>query len=170
MKLLVAAALAVVLVPHHAGRGVVLGWYADGTRITQEAHDGTSLVVYMGHDPAAAVRQADALGTHLILQPTPEAVAAYAHSPALFAWYLVDEPERNNVSPAALAAQYAALKRSDPAHPVFVTFANDGCRSALRYRHGFDILAYDEYPYYADFADTPLRNVLAHYRSCVHIA
>ncbi len=56
-----------------------------------------------------------------------ERVAALMEHPALFAWYLYDEPdlEHQYVSPMWLERYYRLLKSLDPFHPVVVTVARD---------------------------------------------
>ena len=38
--------------------------------------------------------------------------------PALFAWYLADEPDGQGIDPSLLAPKYALIKQHDPSHPV----------------------------------------------------
>ena len=67
-------------------------------------------------------------------------VAAIRDHPALLAWYLFDEPDREDqyVAPRNLKILYSLLKKLDPYHPVVVTFAM--YQSIARYDEGcFDV-------------------------------
>lgn len=46
-------------------------------------------------------------------------VEKFKNHPALYAWYLADEPSVNKYKPEDLATLYQWIKKSDPAHPVF---------------------------------------------------
>ena len=64
--------------------------------------------------------------------------------PALFAWYLADEPEGYGDSPHVLREAYAVIKSIDPDHPVVVLTNAPGMLS--RYGGGADIIVADPYP------------------------
>jgi len=68
-----------------------------------------------------------------------ERVGALMHHPALFAWYLYDEPDLQHqyVSPMWLARYYKLIKALDPFHPVVVTCAGDG--AVEKYRDALDV-------------------------------
>lgn len=104
-------------------------------------------------------------GIRLLLQPDWRWVAdgnvdalqafvrRYRNAPALYGWYLYDEPERNELPPSRLVAAYRAIKAID-SHPVAVVFTTGGCRFGPQgidpaYLDGFDLLLFDIYPFYA---------------------
>ena len=66
-------------------------------------------------------------------------VGALMSHPALFAWYLFDEPdlEHQYVSPVWLGRYYRLIKALDPFHPVVVTCARDG--AVAQYRDSLDV-------------------------------
>jgi hypothetical protein len=71
-------------------------------------------------------------------------VAAGAKSPALLAWYLVDEPEGANVKPEDVQKMYDALKKKDKDHPIGVNHCQlDG---PPRYKTACDFTMTDVYP------------------------
>ena len=55
-----------------------------------------------------------------------ERVMTLMHHPALYAWYLYDEPDltKQYVHPKRLSSLYKLIKRLDPFHPVIVTCAS----------------------------------------------
>jgi hypothetical protein len=66
-------------------------------------------------------------------------VGALMEHPALFGWYLYDEPDipSQYVSPVWLSRYYRLIKKLDPFHPVIVTCAHDD--SVCDYRHAYDV-------------------------------
>jgi hypothetical protein len=70
------------------------------------------------------------------LDHVAERVAAFKDHPALYAWYLFDEPDLKNqyISPRNLQTIYSTIKELDPYHPVIVTFYYDS--SIERYGDG----------------------------------
>ena len=68
-----------------------------------------------------------------------ERVGALMRHPALFAWYLFDEPDLKHqyVSPMWMQRYHRLLKTLDPFHPVVVTCAYDD--AVPRYRDGLDV-------------------------------
>ncbi len=66
-------------------------------------------------------------------------VAALRDHPALYAWYLFDEPDLDHqyISPKNMKRLYDALKTYDPDHPVIVTFAKTN--SVAEYGLCFDV-------------------------------
>jgi hypothetical protein len=112
----------------------------------------------------AWVREAEKQGVSLLLQPNwrwvahgdlqslADFVRRYRDSPALYGWYLYDEPEVNGLPPARLVAAYHLIKSLD-SHPVAVVFGTLQCRFGPGgldpgYLAGFDLLMYDYYPFY----------------------
>ena len=72
------------------------------------------------------------------------AVAALDAHPALWGWYLVDEPDRIQVSPPAVARAHRYLKRVGARKPTVVVLYQGA--SALHYGHLSDLLMIDRYP------------------------
>ncbi len=68
-----------------------------------------------------------------------ERVGALMRHPALFAWYLYDEPDllHQYVSPMWLERYYKLIKALDPFHPVVVTCARDD--AVEKYRDCLDV-------------------------------
>ncbi len=68
-----------------------------------------------------------------------ERVGALMQHPALFAWYLYDEPDlpKQYVAPERLERFYRLIRSLDPFHPVVVTVAHDS--SVEAYRRAFDV-------------------------------
>jgi hypothetical protein len=114
---------------------------------------------------SAWVRVAEQQRVSLLLQPNWRWVAhgdllslaafvrRFRDSSALYGWYLYDEPEVNDLSPARLVAAYRLIKSLD-SHPVAVVFGTEQCRFGPAgldpgYLAGFDVLMYDYYPFYA---------------------
>lgn len=66
-------------------------------------------------------------------------VGALMNHPALFAWYLFDEPDLSHqyVSPEDLTGWYQLIKRMDPFHPVIVSVAGDS--AVGDYRNALDV-------------------------------
>ncbi len=66
-------------------------------------------------------------------------VGALMRHPALFAWYLFDEPDLTHqyVSPVWLERYYRLIKALDPFHPVVVTCARDD--AVEKYRDALDV-------------------------------
>lgn len=64
--------------------------------------------------------------------------------PALFAWYLADEPEGYGDTPDVLRQAYAIIKSIDPDHPVVVLTNAPGMLQ--RYDGCADIIVADPYP------------------------
>jgi hypothetical protein len=153
----------------HAVSAIPLGWYTTGLHTEEEVRSGMDLAVYLGSDPTW-VERAAAQGVLVIAFPTPRFIQRFSGSPDIYAWYLTDEPDHNAITPAQLLHQYRALKRQDPAHPIAVTFTTDSlaCRIAPGYWRAFDLLMYDEYPFYTDSGvSESVATVASHYRRCV---
>jgi hypothetical protein len=63
--------------------------------------------------------------------------------PALFGWYLADEPDGQGIAPSLLQPKYDLIKKLDPHHPVSMVFCAGG---AARYAAGLDLIMVDPYP------------------------
>lgn len=68
-------------------------------------------------------------------------VSRFKNHPALYAWYLADEPSVKTMSPQTLSDLYQWIKCNDPNHPVFISnweltnFA-DACDADMRQIYG----------------------------------
>jgi hypothetical protein len=73
-------------------------------------------------------------------------VDASKRHPAVYAWYLADEPmlARPFVSPIAARRAYLEIKARDPGHPVAIAFGIK--EDAMPYRDAMDVMMYDDYP------------------------
>jgi hypothetical protein len=119
---------------------------------------------------------AGALHIRVLLQPDPEWVATgnwaalrsfvreFRRSPALYAWYLYDEPDHTGLAPNLLTQAYRVVKGIDD-RPIAVVFMSGFCRFGgagidVRYIGGFDILMFDYYPFWKnDVSRSDLRRV-----------
>ena len=84
------------------------------------------------------------------LEPTDEVMAnitaqveRYKEHPALFAWYLSDEPDGSGISLEVLQPKYDLIKKLDPNHPVSMVFCAGG---AANYMDALDLIMVDTYP------------------------
>jgi hypothetical protein len=112
-------------------------------------------------DPAAYLDTAERAGVKVMLEidrtlvrsAEPSEVAAFASRykdhPALFAWYLADEPSTTvslgPLSPERARALYDAIKSVDPVHPVAIAFSTG--EDPRQYAPAMDVLMYDNYPF-----------------------
>jgi hypothetical protein len=69
-------------------------------------------------------------------------VQALKGHPALYAYYLSDEPSTVGVTPDAATFAYQAIKSVDASRPVLVSHFRD----AKAYLGAYDVLCYDQYP------------------------
>ena len=76
-----------------------------------------------------------------------EFVKKFKDYPALYGWYLFDEPDVNDISPTKLQNAYLAVKKEDPNHPIAVAFVT---KIVSGYYKAFDIMMFDRYPCYVD--------------------
>ena len=154
----------------HVMRPPTVGWYiksADsGSRLVRYAQHGMRLIVSYGgsvDQVSALLQNAQAAGLSVLLMPNTSwmhgndwsdlrrSILQFRDSPALYGWYLADEPEYVGLSPKRLAHAYRVIKSLDR-HPVAVVFTEGSCRFGARvskaYLKGFDILMFDDYPFY----------------------
>ncbi len=73
-----------------------------------------------------------------------EAVARFDRHPALWAWYLADEPDLNGVSPPQVERAHRALKRAGAGKPTALVLSKG--YEALHYAPIADITMIDYYP------------------------
>ena len=71
-------------------------------------------------------------------------VNALKDHPALFAWYMADEPELVPVLPQRAQEIYETVRDADPYHPCIML--NDTIAGIYRYERGGDVLMPDPYP------------------------
>jgi hypothetical protein len=171
-----------------------LGWYTDPTagkvdRFTAYRAAGMTIVELPQLDPSklnTILAQVQAAGLKALLRPNQSWVSGswtglrsfvtqYRNNPAVYGWYLADEPDwvRSPVSPRRLARAYRMVKALDPNHPVAVNFVTHNCRFGpraikRRYLAGFDLLMFDDYPFYTITTDRQaLREFHRDTRNCV---
>jgi len=60
-------------------------------------------------------------GTAAGLQQVKDQIALFKNHPALYCWYLYDEPYISNMQPATLKSFYDAIKQIDPVHEIYVS-------------------------------------------------
>jgi hypothetical protein len=137
-----------------AGFDVVHSYRWDGAGTNEEA------IEYL--DAAHALELSAFIGFHRrrLMDGDEEFVArrvgALMEHPALFGWYLYDEPDLPSqyVSPMWLSRYYRLIRTLDPFHPVIVTCAHDDSPSA--YREAYDVhwtQVYNGTPYVASRLD-----------------
>jgi hypothetical protein len=133
-----------------------LGFYGDDP----SALAGTPFnFITGGGDPGAMLDQCQKLGimTHVALEglarahvPESAPLVARRHKdhPALFGWYLCDEPDHSrwNVPPAEIRAIHKLLRREDPNHPTWIVVMPWADSNLYQYAGTCDILSSDVYP------------------------
>lgn len=72
------------------------------------------------------------------------AVRAFDRHPALWAWYLVDEPDLHSIPPESVQLAHTVLKRAGARKPTALVLFQGG--SALHYARLTDVLMIDRYP------------------------
>jgi hypothetical protein len=147
------------------------------------------MVAYYAREPYTSrwVHAAGANHIRLLLQPDPAwieqgkldelqaFVRRYRDEPAVYGWYLFDEPDLNQLPPRKLRAAYRAIKALD-SHPVAVIFTTGQClfgQGAIdpAYVAGFDLLMFDRYPFYTNLPNVhPLQDELKIDANCVESA
>eukprot|EP00939_MAST-03C_sp_MAST-3C-sp1_P000398 g398.t1 len=70
-------------------------------------------------------------------------VERFKSHPALFAWYLADEPDGQGIDPSLLKPKYDLIKKIDPAHPISMVFCAGG---AANFLDALDFIMVDPYP------------------------
>jgi hypothetical protein len=178
----------------HAGTRVQVGWYTNEKlslqRISAYRRAGVTLLVtyYIGEPYTSRwVQAAGANHIRLLLEPDPAwieqdkldelqaFVRRYRHEPAVYGWYLFDEPDLNQLPPPKLQAGYRAIKALD-GHPIAVVFTTGQClfgQGAIdpAYLAGFDLLMFDRYPFYTNLPDVhPLQDERKIDANCVQSA
>jgi hypothetical protein len=72
-------------------------------------------------------------------------IKAFRDHPALLGWYISDEPNGKDITPAQLEEIYKTVKENDPWHPVSIVFMAPYI-SARNYKDALDIVMADPYP------------------------
>ncbi len=177
-----------------AAARVPIGWYTSEKtalhRLDAYRRAGVTLMVAYYADGPYTDRWVRAAGAHhirMLLQPDPAwithgtmtklqaFVRRYRRNPALYGWYLYDEPDRVELPPRKLQAAYQAIKTLDH-HPVAVVFTTGQClvgQGAIDpgYLAGFDLLMFDRYPFYTNLPGVrPLEDERAVDANCVRSA
>ena len=80
-------------------------------------------------------------------------IDAFKDHPALFAWYIADEPDGQGIDASELEHKYALIKARDPHHPISMVFCAGG---AADYLAALDLVMVDPYPVPSD---EPARDV-----------
>lgn len=71
-------------------------------------------------------------------------IKKYKDNPALWAWYLADEPQNYGITPENAEDLYNVVKKADPGHPVFMVHSVPSLYDD--YAKACDIFAIDFYP------------------------
>jgi hypothetical protein len=133
-----------------------IGWYSgiNSPYLAEEGAAGVNLVMpyaLASDNLMSFLNEAQSNNIKVLLQVVPQGslanfVNTYKNHPALFGWYLADEPNLRGVSPASLISDYQSIKQADPNHPVAIAFC---CRwiSIDPYYDALDIIMYDHYPF-----------------------
>ena len=146
-----------------------LGWYDSVGNLdtpAQIATEGIDFIVpYTGKSDATKVKayldRAAAVGIKVMVEIprlevrrdhrwliTHQFVKALKNHPAVYGWYLYDEPEFTQISPALLKRVYDAIKTEDPNHTVAIAFGR--LERVKPYLQALDTLIYFRYPCYYD--------------------
>jgi hypothetical protein len=81
------------------------------------------------------------------LAGTKEFIRTYKNHPAVYGWYLYDEPEIKKptpLTPELLTAVYQAIKEEDKSKPVAIVFSD--VNKIASYSNAMDITMWDAYP------------------------
>lgn len=92
---------------------------------------------------------------------TPEAVEPYKNHPAIFGWYLCDEPDHAawTVPPPEMRLATRLLKKADPAHPTWTVVMCWADSNLYQYADTVDVLSTDVYPIEEEGGRRPLVEV-----------
>lgn len=112
-----------------------------------------------GGDPGRTLDQCRQLGimTHVSLEglarahvpeSAPLVARKYKNHPALFGWYICDEPDHSrwNVPPAEIRAIHKLLQKEDPGHPTWIVVMPWADSNLYQYAGTCSILSSDVYP------------------------
>jgi hypothetical protein len=153
-------------VPLEGDANFPLGWYdsldARGG-VFEIARQGMNVVLpyhteagdehaYLDAALAAGLKVVLEIDRSLVKAESPDGVRRYvsrykAH-PALYGWYLADEPTINEelgpATPEVAGELYRAIKDEDPKSPVAVAFSKT--EQAEDFRQAMDVMLFDDYP------------------------
>jgi hypothetical protein len=87
-----------------------------------------------------------------VLRNLTAQINRFKNHPALFAWYLADEPDGQGIPNATLQPKYDLIHKLDPVHPVSMVFCAGGAKEFLT---ALDLIMVDIYP----IPNTPARTV-----------
>ncbi len=94
-----------------------------------------------------ATNQLDLLHEHglmAVCHASPEWINAAMNHPALFAWYLSDEPENRSTSAEKERKRYLELKSKDPNHPIGL--CHTSFEALTTFKSACDVTMTDIYP------------------------
>jgi len=153
----------------------LVGWYDFPTtsHIPEQASMGSNFALLNYSDDAVMrgfLGEALRYNIKVMMQPGPNWIKygqlgqlrawirRYQHDPAVWGWYLADEPDFGHVSPRRLLTAYQAVREIDD-HPVGVVFASGSCefgRGGIdpRYAPAFDVLMFDDYQAFVPVSPT----------------
>jgi hypothetical protein len=153
---------------HHRASFYPLGIFSDATTNSFATLREAGFNIVQGPAQKGFLDAASASGLKVLASPGTSAgtnfnaltaqrvVAAIDSHPALWAWYLVDEPDLNRVSPTDVIAAHRFLRRSGARKPTALVIYQGA--TALHYANIADITMIDRYP----IPWLPLANVPQH--------
>ena len=153
----------------------LVGWYDFPTtaRIHKQASMGSNFALLNYSDDAVLrgfLGEAGRYNIKVMMQPGPNWIKygeigelcawirRYQHDPAVWGWYLNDEPDFAHLPPRRLLAAYRAIRVIDD-HPVGVVFASGSCQFGQgginpAYVPAFDVLMFDDYQAFVPVSPT----------------
>ncbi len=155
--------------PINVNENFLLGWYHRIDKlepIDPIANVGVNLIMAYSNDFAkrdnnkikAYLDAAEKAKIKILLEPYRDdilsediaAVTEFVHlfkeHPALFGWYLYDEPVLNNVPIQNLENFYRVIKAEAPDKPIVLNFSGKNSKQIPKYRSAFDICMINRYP------------------------
>lgn len=127
-----------------------IGIYGVPVEELEEVHDaGFNIAQNYSEKPeflGELLEKAGSTGIQVLIPPpdSEEFILKARESPALFAWYLADEPEGRSVPPKLLLQRKEKLKSLDPGHPTAIVVVRPW--ASFDYALATDILMSDQYP------------------------
>jgi hypothetical protein len=108
------------------------------------AHAGFNTVVNAYYKEPGYLERARALKLTLVPYVDLDHAGDFAQEPSIGPWYLVDEPDLNNISPERVHDMYQQLKKADPSRPALLTVWSPS--RYADFMESCDIFAVDPYP------------------------
>lgn len=102
-------------------------------------------------------------GWQALLAVPADRAAKYAADPAVWGYFLLDEPARKHIAYDTLAPQFAAFHRLDPARPAYVNLNEEDDPAAFIQAVRPRVLSYDYYQWWA--GNEPFFPLLEKFRS-----